>query len=98
MDLETAVRNGLPVVIVVLNDRAYGSELIHLEADGMSWDYAQLPDVDFAAAARALGLEAATVRTAAELGAQLDGLAGRATPLLLDCKIRQDLFVERISW
>jgi acetolactate synthase-1/2/3 large subunit len=97
-DLETAVRNDLPLTIVVMNDRAYGSELVHAVADGLPWDHATLPEIDFAAAAAALGLEAARVRTLEELRTHARNLEGRTTSLLLDCRIRQDLFVRRVSW
>ena len=97
-DLETAVRNELPLVIVVMNDRAYGSELVHLRKDGLPWEYAQLPEIDFAAVATSLGIEAARVRSLEELRSFAGRLSGREAPLLLDCTIRQDLFVPRMSW
>jgi acetolactate synthase I/II/III large subunit len=97
-DLETSVRNHLALTIVVMNDHAYGSELIHLRAKGLSCEHAQLPEIDFAECARSLGIEAATVRTLDDLRTYATGLEGRTTPLLLDCKIRQDLFIQRVTW
>jgi thiamine pyrophosphate-dependent acetolactate synthase large subunit-like protein len=97
-DLATAAANAIPLVVVVMNDRAYGSELVHLRDAGKPWDYARLPEIDFAAVASALGIEAATVRTAGELRALGPRLTGRTAPLLLDCRIRQDLFVPRTRW
>ena len=95
-DLETAARHQLPLVIVVMNDQAFGAELVHLRMHKLRWDAACLPDLDFAACARALGIEAATVRTLGELKSHTADVARRRTPLLLDCKIRRDLFETRV--
>jgi thiamine pyrophosphate-dependent acetolactate synthase large subunit-like protein len=98
-DAETAVRHRLPLVIVVMNDRAYGAERVHLEHDGLPLDAADLPELDFAAVARALGMDAATVCTLAELHALAGELdrSGRG-PLLLDCRIRPDITAARLRW
>ncbi len=57
-DLETAARNAVRLIVVVMNDRAYGAEYVHLQADGLPPNYAALPEIDFAGVARALGIEA----------------------------------------
>ena len=54
-DLETAARHQLPLIVVVMNDSAYGSEWVHLRGDGLPVHYANLPTMDFAAVAAALG-------------------------------------------
>ena len=95
-DLGTAARHHLPLVIVVMNDQAFGAELVHLQTHGLGWDAACLPDIDFAACARALGIEAATVHTLDELERHTADVAQRQAPLLLDCKIRRDLFETRV--
>jgi thiamine pyrophosphate-dependent acetolactate synthase large subunit-like protein len=97
-DLETAARHRIPLIIAVMNDRAYGAEHIHLAADGLPTDCSHFPDTDFAGVASALGIESATVRTLAELRSQAPKFADRAAPLLLDCKIRQDLTATRLTW
>jgi acetolactate synthase-1/2/3 large subunit len=98
-DLETAARHELPLVVVVMNDRAYGAERVHLEAGGLPVELADLPEIDFAAVARSLGLEAAPVRTVGELRAQAPALDRRGRgPLLLDCRIRTDLTATRLRW
>jgi thiamine pyrophosphate-dependent acetolactate synthase large subunit-like protein len=97
-DLETAARHALPVIVVVMNDRAYGAEWVHLEADGLPSGYAVLPEIDFAAAAGALGLEAVTARTLADLEALAGRLAQRSEPLIIDCRIRQDITAARLRW
>jgi acetolactate synthase I/II/III large subunit len=97
-DLETAARNAVALIVVVMNDRAYGAEYVHLQADGLPADYAALPEIDFAGVARALGIEALTVSSMSELEAVAPRLRGRSGPLLIDCRIRQDITVERLRW
>jgi acetolactate synthase I/II/III large subunit len=86
------------LIIVVMNDHGFGAERIHLEADGLPLDCAHIDDMDFAAIARAMGVEAYTVRTIDELRTQAPRLVGRTTPLLLDCKIRDDFTTPRLRW
>jgi thiamine pyrophosphate-dependent acetolactate synthase large subunit-like protein len=97
-DLETAARHRIPLVVVVLDDRAYGSELGHLRAVGLPSDLALLPGIDFAGVSRALGIEAVTVRSSDELRELGPRLSARRDPLLIHCLIRRDVVVPRISW
>ncbi|MGW5649327.1 thiamine pyrophosphate-binding protein [Saccharopolyspora sp. NPDC003752] len=87
-ELETAARLGLPMVIVVYDDHAYGAEVHHFGPDGHRLDTVEFPDTDLAAAARGFGCTGLTVRTEADLAPVRDWLNGpRATPLLIDAKI-----------
>jgi len=95
-DLETVVRYGLPVLIVVMNDGALGAERHFLEMMGLSHEQAVFGNVDFAAIGRSLGIDGATVRSPADCRALSSELTGRrTTPFLIDCKIRGDV---RASW
>jgi thiamine pyrophosphate-dependent acetolactate synthase large subunit-like protein len=90
-ELDTVVRLGLPMVIVIYNDDAYGAEVHHFGPDGADLDTVRFPDTDIAAIGAGFGAAAATVRTEADLGALTDWLAGpRDRPLLLDAKITSD--------
>jgi thiamine pyrophosphate-dependent acetolactate synthase large subunit-like protein len=86
-ELETASRLSLPMLVVVFNDAAYGAEVHHFGPDGFPVDLVRFPDTDFAALARAAGAEAATVRTAADLGVVERWLGQRRGPLVLDAKV-----------
>ena len=86
-ELETVVREDLPLVIVILNDCAYGAELHFLKMRGFPAGKSVFPDVDFAPVAEAFGFQAATVRTVDELRALAPMLAKPEGPVLLDCKI-----------
>ena len=87
-ELETVVRLGLPMVVVVYDDEAYGAEVHHFGPDGDPLDTVRFPPRDIAAIARGFGFDAVTARTAADLSAVRDWLAGpRERPLLIDAKV-----------
>lgn len=90
-ELDTVRRLGLPMVVVVYNDDAYGAEVHHFGPDGHPLDTVRFPPTDIAAVARGYGFEAVTVRTRTDLKAAEDWLAGpRSTPLLIDAKVVAD--------
>src|SRR5262245_58595612 len=62
-ELETVVREDLPIVIVLMNDCAYGAELHFLRLRQQPVTKSVFPDVDFAPIAESFGFEAATIRT-----------------------------------
>jgi len=86
-EIETAVAHELPVLIVIVNDAAYGAEVHHFAQLGLPPDIALLEDRDFAGVARALGAEGWTVRGVEDLEALPGRLAARAGPIVLDCKV-----------
>jgi thiamine pyrophosphate-dependent acetolactate synthase large subunit-like protein len=88
-ELATAVRLGLPMVIVVYDDAAYGAEVHHFGPDGHPLDTVTFPDTDLAAIGRGFGCDALTVRSPADLVGVRDWLDGpRSAPLLIDAKVR----------
>ncbi|MCR1784077.1 thiamine pyrophosphate-binding protein [Nocardioides carbamazepini] len=95
VELATGVRLGLPLLVVVCNDGAYGMEYRHLRNEGDDPTPARCTWPDFAEVARALGARAATVRTVADLdgvAAEIAGLgADGAGPLLLDVRCDPDV-------
>ncbi len=86
-ELETVVREDIPLVIVVMNDCAYGAELHYLKMRNQPVQKSVFPDIDFAPVAAAFGFETATVRTLDQLRALAPLLAQPDGPILLDCKI-----------
>jgi thiamine pyrophosphate-dependent acetolactate synthase large subunit-like protein len=87
-ELETAVRLGLPMVIVVYDDEAYGAEVHHFAPEGDPLDTVRFPAADIAAIGRGFGCQGVTVRKTADLAAVRDWLDGRRDrPLLLDAKV-----------
>jgi thiamine pyrophosphate-dependent acetolactate synthase large subunit-like protein len=61
-ELETIKRHGLNILIVVMNDGAYGSEVHKLRSEGMREDGAVFGYPDFAAIARGFGLSGTNVK------------------------------------
>jgi thiamine pyrophosphate-dependent acetolactate synthase large subunit-like protein len=84
-ELDTIARSGLPILVLVLNDSAYGAEVRELELRGQPVDDALFPRVDFAAVARAVGTRAATVRTLADLDQVREWIDRPDGPFVLDC-------------
>ena len=86
-ELETVVREDIPLVIVLMNDCAYGAELHYLKMRNMPVSKSVFPDIDYAPIAAGFGFQAATVRTLAELAALAPMLQEPDGPIFLDCKI-----------
>ena len=89
-DLETAVREELPIVIVVFNDRTLN--LIKIQQDRravqrLGTNYA---DCDFAAVARGFGFDAATVDSDQALAEALERAFASGRPWLIDARINPD--------
>ena len=88
VELATAVRLGLPLLVVVYNDAAYGAEVHHFGPDGHPLELVRFPDTDLAAIGRGYGCAGLTVRTRADLAGVRDWLAGpRERPLVVDAKL-----------
>ncbi|TJY70796.1 thiamine pyrophosphate-binding protein [Arthrobacter sp. CAU 1506] len=94
-ELETAVRLGLPLVVIVYNDAAYSAEVHHFgNNDGgapVDLSTVTFPDTDIAAMARGFGADGITVRTLDDLAGVSGWLASSPTrPLVIDAKIASD--------
>ncbi len=89
-ELETVVRLGIPMVVVVYDDAAYGAEIHHFGADA-DLSTVTFPDTDLAALATGFGCTGLTVRTEADLTGVTAWLSGpRDRPLLIDAKLVSD--------
>jgi acetolactate synthase-1/2/3 large subunit len=87
-EITVAAEQRLPVLFVVLNDRAYGLiRHAHLLLGKEPVDFA-IPKVDFAMMARAAGAEAFTIRESSDFERiDWEALASRQGPTLLDVVI-----------
>lgn len=92
-ELETAARNGVPMIVVVMNDDALGAEYHMGRVRGYSGSVGKIPAPDFAAVAADFGAAGHTVRSvadveglAAELNADLTG------PVVVDCKVNPEAY------
>ena len=94
-ELETAVRLGLPLVIVVYDDEAYGAEVHHFGPSGHPLDTVRFPATDIAAIAAGFGCTGVTVRSPDDLKPVQEWLDGpRSAPILIDAKVASG----RASW
>lgn len=90
-DVETAAREGIPLLIVVMNDDAYGSELHILANGGLPPDLGLLETPSFASVAESLGGTGLVVRDLDDLDQLSDLLDDLKGPLVLDCAISRDV-------
>jgi thiamine pyrophosphate-dependent acetolactate synthase large subunit-like protein len=86
-ELETLVRYRIPILVLAMNDAAFGVEVHILRQSGRSPRHAQFTDVDFAAVGKALGAEGMTVRRVADLEPLRAWLAAPRGPMVADCKL-----------
>ncbi len=84
-ELSVAVQEQVPVIYVILNDRALGMVKHGQRLAGAERTAYELPPVDFAAMARAMGAAGHTITCAADLQAlDIDAICARQGPTLLD--------------
>jgi thiamine pyrophosphate-dependent acetolactate synthase large subunit-like protein len=90
-ELETAVRLGLPMVIVVYDDAAYGAEVHHFGPDGDPLDTVRFPPAKIAKIGRGFGCYGITVRRRRDLRGVTEWLEGpRDAPLVIDAKVTSE--------
>jgi len=87
-ELETVGRLGLPLLVVVYNDAAYGAEVHHFRPQDEPLDIVTFPDTDFAALGRAAGTVGVTVRAVEDLAAVERWVADRRGPMVVDAKVQ----------
>jgi thiamine pyrophosphate-dependent acetolactate synthase large subunit-like protein len=91
-DLETAIRLGLRLCILVYNDASYAAEVHYFRRQGLSVDIVQFPETDFASIARGYGARSVTVRKPADLEPVKAWVAeGCPGVFVIDGKINPDL-------
>ncbi|WP_163508420.1 thiamine pyrophosphate-binding protein [Fodinicola acaciae] len=87
-EVDTVVRLGLPMAIVIYNDEAYGAEVHHFGPHGYNLDTVVFPETDIAAIGRGFGADGITVRKPSDVDDLRDWLAGpRDGPIVVDAKV-----------
>ncbi|MFK7963264.1 MAG: thiamine pyrophosphate-binding protein [Burkholderiaceae bacterium] len=86
-ELETICRHGMKVLIIVLNDGAYGSEIHKLRSEGMPADGAVFGRPDFAHIARSFGLGGHQVTDLNELPEMVNNFANQSLAAVWDFPI-----------
>jgi thiamine pyrophosphate-dependent acetolactate synthase large subunit-like protein len=91
MDIDAAVRYNLPILMIIMNDAAYGAEIYFLEQMGMTTEYARYKDPDFAEIAKGMGAQGLTIRRLEELQQIQAWLVRPDGPLVVDCKVNLEV-------
>lgn len=90
-ELETAVRYALPLLVVVMNDNAYGSELQISRVWNIPEDLSVFREADFAAIAAGVGARSARVSSLDEVKVAVADLDLTQGPFVLDCTINPNI-------
>ncbi len=91
-ELETIRRHGLNILIVVMNDGAYGSEIHKLRAEGLSDAGAVFGRTDLAAIARGFGIGGETITDLSELPARIAGFQSSGGAAVWDFPISDRVY------
>jgi thiamine pyrophosphate-dependent acetolactate synthase large subunit-like protein len=97
-DLETAVRLGRPMLVIVYNDSAYGAEVHHFQPMGFDTGIVTFPTVDFAEIARGHGADGVVVTRLDDLaavGRWLD--AGPDGVFVVDVRVNASLVADWLT-
>lgn len=86
-ELNTAVRLGLDLIVIVANDSAYGAEHIQFIDRKMDPSLTEFHWPSFAEVAKSLGAEGFEVRSNADLDQALTALKKRKGPFLIELKL-----------
>lgn len=88
-ELETIGREKLPVIILLVNDSAYGNirqeELYKM--GGNRYTGVDFPDIDYLDVARALGVDGCIVRKASEIPAAFESARSSGKPFMIEVKL-----------
>lgn len=89
-ELHTAIREKVDLVIALFNDGGYGAEHVQFKNRDLSPDLALIAWPDFVAVARAMGADAACVRSPADLPAAFEAIRRRSGPVLVEFRLDPD--------
>jgi acetolactate synthase I/II/III large subunit len=96
-ELDTAVRYGLNIVVVVMNDGGLAAEFHKLDALGLSDNGARIATPDFAKVAEAFGARGARAESLDELETAVARLQAAGGPAVIDAQI-SDAVVNDSFW
>lgn len=86
IELSTAVRSAIPVLIVVMNDCSYGSEYSKLSAFGLDPHHSLVDWPDLGEVARALGARGRTARSCDDVESAVREHLANPVPTLIDVR------------
>jgi thiamine pyrophosphate-dependent acetolactate synthase large subunit-like protein len=86
-EFETAVRYGLPILVVIFNDQLLGAEYHKSVVKGLNADLARVSTPDLGAVGRALGGRGALVTDLDALREAVDAYVAEPAPTIIDVRI-----------
>ncbi|HEY3867631.1 MAG TPA: thiamine pyrophosphate-binding protein [Actinocrinis sp.] len=86
-EFETAVRYGLPILVVLFNDQLLGAEYHKAVAKGLNADLARITTPDMGAVGRALGGRGTLVTDLDRLRSAIDEYIADPAPTIIDARI-----------
>src|SRR5262249_8293735 len=90
-EFQTAVRYGMPLLVVCLNNLALGSEYYKFDAHKMKADLATVGSPDLGAVGRAFGGRGRLVRSVDELRSATREFLENPAPMMLDVRISRNV-------
>ena len=95
-ELETIQRHGMNILIVVMNDGAYGSEVHKLRSEGLGEEGSVFGFADFAGIAKGFGMSGRTITDASEIPAAVQEFTRTGGAAVWDLRV-SDKVVSRIT-
>jgi thiamine pyrophosphate-dependent acetolactate synthase large subunit-like protein len=90
-EFETMVRYNMPLLIVVMNNEALGSEYYKLDAHKMKAELATIPTPDLGAVAKAFGGRGRLARSAEDVRAAAAEWVAKPGPMMIDARIARSV-------
>jgi thiamine pyrophosphate-dependent acetolactate synthase large subunit-like protein len=90
-EFETMVRYGMPLLIVVMNNEALGSEYYKLDAHKMKSDLARIPTPDLGVVAKAFGGRGRLARSIEDVRAGVAEWVAQPGPMMIDARISRSV-------
>jgi acetolactate synthase I/II/III large subunit len=90
-EFETACREGLPLLVIVMNDQALGAENHYSAQEGLNPELTFIPTPDLGQVAASLGGTGALVTSLDELRAAVRAFVARPAPTVIDLRISRSV-------
>jgi len=90
-ELETAVREEMPLLTVVLNDQALGSEYHKFHAHQLDAELAAIPTPDLGAVMASLGGRGTLARTTEDVRVAAEQWAADPVPTVIDARVSRQV-------
>ncbi|MGX7678322.1 thiamine pyrophosphate-binding protein [Jatrophihabitans sp. DSM 45814] len=88
-EFETAVRYGIPILVIVLNDQALGMEVQKARVKGLDENLGKISTPDLGTVGVALGGDGRLVRTPEDLAKAIEEYLASPRPMIIDARVSQ---------